>query len=723
MASLQVWVCAALACGGCGSDHAPVRPDAGSPVDAPLGLPDAGPPHAGPVCGLALTVGEGGYVLQSCDPAWTFGGTFPARISNFRLSTGTDPVGTYLEAAFDFTAASAHRGTIRVYANSPVARFSLEYTTGGPNVDHFPVLTTLPAGLHRMGYSGMFAVESFTNGNAPGPDSPWVFFDDSANTFIFSEASHFMHASVAQDGSGTLSAGLDPAVANVPAGYVQTALLVVEPGVNQAFDTWGKALLALGNKTPVANSSSLVLSSLGYWTGNEQAYYYAYDPNRGYEGTLTAIASELQTAGVPLGYLQLDSWWYPKGAQAQWNAPGDGIYTYSAAPTLFPDGLDGFHTTLGLPLVTHARWIDPASPYHGQYQMSANTVIDPAYWTDRMSYLHGGGVVMYEQDWLDHNALPALDNLGDAEAFLGNMAAAAQADGMQVMYCMELPGHVLQSTLYPNVTTTRVSADRFDAHLWYSYLYDSRLASAVGLWPWSDAFFSSERENLILSLLSAGPVGIGDPLGAIDVANLQRAARPDSILVRPDTPIVPLDSAYVNDANATGAPLVAAATTVDGSTLRAAYVFAYKSGSGSVATLVPAALGFTGPVLVYDVFAGTAIRQDASASYSHDVGAGPAYLVVVPVGASGIGFIGDAGKYVSLGRERISSVSDDGAVHVSVDFAASESSVTLSGYAAAAPTVTASVGSAATPTFDPSTGLFQVVVQPAGGRAQLTIAP
>ena len=59
--------------------------DAGVP-DAPPGLPDAGPPHPGPVCGLALTLGEGGFILQSCDPAWSFGGTFPAAISNVKIA-------------------------------------------------------------------------------------------------------------------------------------------------------------------------------------------------------------------------------------------------------------------------------------------------------------------------------------------------------------------------------------------------------------------------------------------------------------------------------------------------------------------------------------------------------------------------------------------------------------------------------------------------------------
>lgn len=696
-------------------------PDGGVPADAGLGPPDVGPPHPGPVCGLALAINEGGYVLQSCDPAWTFAGTFAVPVSNLGLSSGRDALGEYLETGFDFTAGSAHHGTIRIYSNAPIALFSLEYVTGGPGGDAFPVLSTLPGGLHGLGYWGTFSQYSFTR--PPDGDSPRIFFDDSANTFILSEASHFMHASITTTASGALAVGLDPAIPTIPAGYVQTALLVVEPGINKAFETWGHALLALSGKTPVSNSSSIVLSSLGYWTDNGQNYYYAFDPARGYEGTLDAVANDFQSSGIPMGYVQLDSWWYPKGAHAQWNDLADGMYTFGADPAIFPDGLDGFHAKLGLPLVTHARWVDPASPYHGQYQMSDATIIDPAYWTNRMHYLRTSGVVMYEQDWLDQRALPALSNLTDAEAFLGNMAAAAQAEGLSIMYCMPLPGHLLQSTLYPNVVTSRVSPDRFDSTKWSTYLYDSRLASALGIWPWSDAFFSTERDNLILSTLSAGPVGVGDAPQAASAANLLSAARPDSVLVRPDTSIVPIDSSFVNEAAGTGQPMIAAASTVDGNVLRAAYVFTYKTGTGTTATFAPKVLGFSGPVVIYDVFASTAVRQDASSAYSHDVSSGPAYLIIVPVGTSGIGFLGDLGKYVSLGRQRISSVSDDGAVHVGVAFAAAETAVTLRGHAPSIPNVAASLGSAEAPSFDPSTGLFQVAVHPANGAAEITIAP
>jgi ubiquinol-cytochrome c reductase iron-sulfur subunit len=38
------------------------------------------------------------------------------------------------------------------------------------------------------------------------------------------------------------------------------------------------------------------------------------------------------------------------------------------------------------------------------------------------------------------------------------------------------------------------------------------------------------------------------------------------------------------------------------------------------------------------------------------------YYIVAPVGPSGIAFLGDAGQFVSLGRKRIASLKDDGAV-------------------------------------------------------------
>lgn len=90
-----------------------------------------------------------------------------------------------------------------------------------------------------------------------------------------------------------------------------------------------------------------------------------------------------------------------------------------------------------------------------------------------------GGVVTYEQDWLGAQAQPVYD-LSAPQQFMGNMASAAAQRGMTLQYCMPLPRHVLQTVEYGNVTTMRVSDDRFDRNRWDTFLYTSRLASGAG---------------------------------------------------------------------------------------------------------------------------------------------------------------------------------------------------------------------------------------------------
>ena len=121
--------------------------------------------------------------------------------------------------------------------------------------------------------------------------------------------------------------------------------------------------------------------------------------------------------------MQLDSWFYPKGSGADWTNNGAGIYRYEAAAPPFMSGLSRFQQNLGVPLITHARWIDPSSPYHTLYKMSGNVVTDPAYWETVAAYLANSGVATFEQDWLDDKAHTDF-NLTDGDAFLDNMAAS-----------------------------------------------------------------------------------------------------------------------------------------------------------------------------------------------------------------------------------------------------------------------------------------------------------
>jgi hypothetical protein len=129
----------------------------------------------------------------------------------------------------------------------------------------------------------------------------------------------------------------------------------------------------------------------------------------------------------------------------------------------------------------------------------------------------------------------------------------------------------------------------------------------------------------------------------------------------------------------------------------------------------PADLGVTGKAYVYDYFSGTGKVVDADDTYTAQVTRDGSYFQVVPVGRSGIAFLGDAGKFVSLGKQRIRSLSDDGAVHATVAFARGDGPVTLHGYSPAPVSVSAAGGSAGDVHYDAASHLFSVRVSPGHG--------
>ena len=667
---------------------------------------------------------SGVYTIASSVPAWTFSGSVGQVPQNLISDTGTDAIGSYGELRFGYSASAAHAASIRLYTNQPVVLFADTTLAASANDLAFPHLTNYPAGLYHLGYNGEFAPPTFTT--LVG-DSPWLFFDTNFNTFVFSPATNFMVAGNVQNGDGSLAGGINAAITQLPAGFTHRTWLTIQPGINQAFTTWGNALTGLSGKVRPANDSAVELNKLGYWTDNGASYYYNYSASLGYAGTLLAVRDGFATNGLPLGYMQLDSWWYPKGVANTWQGDATnnrgGVVQYIPDPTLFPNGLPAFQQQLGLPLFTHCRWIDGTSPYRSQYAMSQNVIVDSKYWTNMMASLKAAGVTTFEHDWLDVMALPAM-NLNDPPAFMNDMAAAAASNGINLQYCMELPRHYLQSSLYTNLLTLRVSIDRFEISKWDNFLYCSRLANAVGAWPWSDVYPSSEARSVLLGTLSAGPVGVGDALGAINPNNLSKAVRPDGVIVKPDVALAPTDQSCLNDAEGLNQPMVAS-TYVDHDNLRALYVFAYARTTANTNTgFAPGQLGIAGSAYVFDRFnqTGTVVTNGGTFSFSTSVGgntSGGSFFTVVPIGPSGIAFLGDTNKFVSLGKKRISVLTDTGIVKATVAFAANETNVTLWGYAPAAPYVWALAGAVGATSYDPVKHIFSLNLAPGTSASAL----
>jgi hypothetical protein len=670
--------------------------------------------------GIELSVGkDGSFDVTVRRPAWRFSGNIGSRAFDIDSRRGRDRAGNYHEIVFSYEAADLglRLGTIRVYDQRPVVLFKRVFLTPGQASESFPTISSYPHRLHHLAFTSVFGGYSFERFSA---DGPWVFFDDTANTFIFSPASHYMNAAMSFGPREELMSETAATPGQIPSQFTTTTVLVIESGINRAFMSWGRFLTDLAGKQRPVNEENFAVKYLGYWTDHGAKYYYNFESRLGYVGTLLKVRSEFRAMNIRLGYVQLDSWFYPKGHDGEWRSKdplGGGTYLYRAAKKPFPEGLARFQRRLGLPLVTHNRWIDEQSPYRRAYTMSGNVSTDPRLWGDWMHFLRTSGVRMYEQDWLAGPAIPERD-LYSGEAFMNAMSDAARKAGIVLQYCMPLPRHFLQGSQYSNLLTIRTSGDRFDKDQWKPFLFNGRLASALGEWPWTDVLMSTETSNLLLSVLSGASVGVGDAIGGLDQNNLRRVVRADGVIVKPDDSITPLDSAYLDAANNRGSPIVALARTRHSGAVTS-YVFAFaQSGKQRTATISPAALGYGAPVFAYNYFSGKGVYLQSEQAVTFAVPDEGVYWVVVPVGRSGVGFLGDTDKFVPNGKARVRTLRNGQALVTRILFAKGEERLRLSGFALAPPKVRSRYGVVENIVYDRQSRLFHfdLIAKPRASR-------
>jgi hypothetical protein len=669
----------------------------------------------------------GSYQIIYRDPGWVFSGHLPSPGAPAEQSQGADALGGYRQVEFSWMdGALPMTGSMRVYEEKPLVLFS--DTCAAPRQDPpapFPDFSGLPSGLHVFSYQQQaFAPPAFKANECA---TPWLFFDDKSEALLVSPASHFLVASMFGDGHTRAASGYNLKLRNLPPGFSQQTILAFGQGINRTWDLWGQSLNTLRGAKRPANDADDLLKYFSYWTDNGATYYYNYDTNKGYAGTLQSLVAHYRQEEIPLHCLQLDSWWYsktfadasgrigttkqPKLPAGEWNRYG-GLLEYKAHPFLFPNGLAEFQKSVGLPLAAHNRWIDPSSPYHEKYRISGVAAVDPKWWDDIAGYLNSSGVVTYEQDWLDriYTFSPEFSSTVDTgEIFLREMARACRGRGMTLQYCMPYPCYFMAGSQYDNLTTIRVSDDRFSQSRWNSFLYTSRLAASMGIWPWSDVFASSETNNFLLAALSGGPVGIGDPIGKEDKANIFKSVRADGVIVKPDAPCLPLDQCYITDAAKSGEPLLSA-TATDHDGLRTSYLLVFNRNrtEARTARFNPGELGYKGQVCVYESASGTAtpLPSDQLFEITLPPNAARSYIVA-PIGASGAAFFGDSGKFVATGKQRISRLKDEpGKLSATVLFAHSEKTIELRGYASMKPTVSVQNGTPDDERFDPATHLF-----------------
>ena len=681
---------------------------------------------------VAVNPNTGVYTLRSISPAWNFTGILPPPLQALHHTTGKDCLGAYRQVRFEWLyQGKLVSGAIRTYARLSVAQFILTFqqATSRPQIA-FPDFISEPNGLHIFSYRNTaFAPPQFSAGQS---GTPWLLFDRHYNAAIISPARHFIIMTMRGNGTTHTLVRLNRHIAVVPAKFQIRSIMVITHGINHAYDIWGPALTTLGGKTRPGNTSAPVLRYLGYWTDHGATYYYHFKRKLGFAGTVLEEIRHLRTQHIPIHYLELDSWWYRKDSTSyngqkagamlraykyqDWDKFG-GITHYTASRHLFPSGLEAFDRQAALPLVVHGRWISQKSPYHQRYKIIGVAPVSLRYWNHIAGYLHANGVKTYLQDWQSLIAKYShfFSSLTAGHDFYHSMAAGMTAHGITVMYCMPLPCELLESSTVNNVIATRVSDDFFIRPRFYASLFTSRLAGALGLWPWDDVCMSWRTDCVLLQNLSAGVVGFGDPMRKDNRLNLMRTCRSDGVLIKPDVPMVPIDRAYLDGALHIHAPILARTYThQDG--VKTVYVFAFArtARDKKVVTFSAHDIGLHGPMYVYNYFTRKSARITAGRKFTGMLGADNiSYYVCASPGAAGIAFMGQRGKFVGTGRARIPSLANlPDAFMASVAFAPGEDVVTLHGFAPFKPVVTVHGGMAGAVLYNPSTQHFIVRVSP-----------
>src|ERR1043165_6289283 len=78
--------------------------------------------------GLSLTINsDGSYAIRSADPPMTFGGNVGSFLGDLTTGAGMDNLGSYREITFHYQNGGLRYASIRIYAEKPLAMFSITY--------------------------------------------------------------------------------------------------------------------------------------------------------------------------------------------------------------------------------------------------------------------------------------------------------------------------------------------------------------------------------------------------------------------------------------------------------------------------------------------------------------------------------------------------------------------------------------------------------------------
>ncbi len=533
---------------------------------------------------------------------------------------------------------------------------------------------------------------------------------------------------------GTVRCGWHGDLDAVQSGFATELAIVAGDGPRVCLDTWGALLLERAGTVRPGRWPDALGSRPSYWTDNGAAYWYRTEPGNDVAGSIVAAVDDLRERAVPIGAVQLDSWFYPHTELRpfdtdDWVVPPSPMLAWEERPDVLPDGIATLRERLGdPPLVAHIRHLAADAPIAHDVPVHldgplAAPATPEAYerWLDQCV---SWGVETFEHDWLVEvffGVRALRERPGRARAWQEGIDAAARERGITLQWCMGTPADFAQTTTLTQVTSVRTCGDHgyiaTPGQLWAWFCTTNALARSLALAPFKDVFRTDPEvagdhgePEALLSALSTGPVGLGDRVGRNDATLAMRTCRADGLLIKPDVPIAAVDESLRGD-TAFGDDLVVAECYSDHSAGRWAYVVAMHTAPTDAVTDGAVAfdrLGESSPVgdvVVWDARAATLAPLAADARWPVSLAREEwTSLVLAPVLPGDLAVVGDVSKFVTAGDARVEVACLEDGVELTVKGAGE--SVTITGWAAARP-----VAEGGTIAFDASTGRWDLVVE------------
>jgi hypothetical protein len=589
---------------------------------------------------------------------------------------------------------------------------------------------------------------------------PLLLSRDDGRTILVAPLNAF-HEQVIGLNTGTVRCGWHGDLESVPRGFTTDLAFLAADGPRAALDAWGWILLERARTIRPGRWPDAVGSRPSYWTDNGSAYWYKTEPDLDVAGSIVAAVEELRRTGVPIGAVQLDSWFYPHEElrpfnTEAWEVPPTAMVSWEERPDVLPDGIAALRRRLGSPpLVAHIRHLSVDSPMASE----APTWRDPPYAAPSTPYAYERwldqcrtwGVETLEHDWLAEvffGVRGMRAEPGRATAWQESIDAAARERGLTLQWCMGTPADFAQTTTLTQVTSVRTSGDHgyiaTAGQLWAWFCITNALAGSLGLMPFKDVFRADPavagqngEPEALLSALSTGPVGLGDRVGRMDPAIALRTCRADGLLVKPHTPIAAIDESLLTGPAFNPVPLLAACTS-EHEAGRWTYVVAMHANpgdepvTGAIRLSSLSSLSAKGaqpsavrvgeePLLIEHVVAwnwrtGTAERLTRTSTIPVSLAREDwSFYVLAPILPTGLAVIGDITKFATAGDARVEVARTSTGVRLIVKGAGEN--VIITGWAETAPSSPdGTVG------HSTATGVWSVEVEiPASGWTSIRV--